>query len=149
MKRQLKNLATSLLDTSVFSIFILGVSVSIGSISLPAVASETRVKSDSVELASGLNYELLEITCETNRATYYISIASDDTHYYYRSGGLNIPARIQDENDPNAFRFYNNDFEYEVLPVPRSNNRGTATINVYKYGERLMSLRSCNVVYPF
>ncbi|NJL55528.1 hypothetical protein HC928_10275 [bacterium] len=149
MKRPLKKLVTSLVGTSVIGTCLLGASVSIGSVSSSAIASETRVKSDSVELASGLNYELLEITCETNRATYYISIASDDTHYYYRSGGLNIPARIQDENDPNAFRFYNNDFEYEVLPVPRSNNRGTATINVYKYGERLMSLRSCNVVYPF
>jgi len=148
MKRQLKKLATSLMGASVLGTCLLGASAATGSVSSSAIASESVTQTESVELARGLNYELLEITCETNRYTYYISIAADDTHYYYRSDGLNIPARIQDENDPNAFRFYQNDFEYEVLPVPQSDTRGTATVNVYKYNERIMSLRACNVVYP-
>ena len=148
MKRQLKKLATSLVGASVLGTFFLGASVATSSVSSSAIASENVASTNSIELASGRAYEVMRITCPTNRYTYVISIAADDTDYYYRSDGLTLSTPIRTaRNDPNAFHFYNDGFEYEVIPVRQRGNRGTATINVYKYTERLMSLRSCDVAY--
>jgi len=59
MKRQLKKLATSLMGASVLGTCLLGASAATGSVSSSAIASESVTQTESVELARGLNYELL------------------------------------------------------------------------------------------
>jgi len=156
MKRCIENLATSLASASILSTFFLGTSVATGSVLSSAIASENSTDTDAVELARGsLNY-YMSVTCPTDdRDPYVITLGYDETNYYYWSEGLSLSTRVEDVNFDsesvgyNIYRFFNNAFEYEVIPDADTGGRGatTATINVWKYDELLMSMKPCRVDY--
>ncbi|NJL55529.1 hypothetical protein HC928_10280 [bacterium] len=131
MKRYLRNLANLLFGVSVLSAFLLDTSVATGSVSSSAIASTNPIKSDSVELARGnINY-YMSITCPTDdRDPYVITLGYDETNWYYWSKGLFLSSRVEDVNlesealGYNVYHFFNNDFEYEVIPDAATGGEG-------------------------